>query len=167
MRHGLYKVDLENDVTVYEPNKGDGRIRAYIKSMKCVVSYPKLLMAVHLGRDLDDDEEVHHIDENPLNNDLSNLIVLPKSEHAKLHGEEKRIVFEDKAMICPMCGKEFIWTAHQQQNSYRNSLRASRKINPAMGPFCSAHCCGYYSRLVQDGKIQRYELAFMKNLMDN
>lgn len=24
MRHGLYKVDLENDVTVYEPNKGDG-----------------------------------------------------------------------------------------------------------------------------------------------
>lgn len=73
MRHGLYKVDLENDVTVYEPNKGDGRIRAYIKSMKCVVSYPKLLMAVHLGRDLDDDEEVHHIDENPLNNDLSNL----------------------------------------------------------------------------------------------
>ena len=167
MRHGLYKVDLENDVTVYEPNKGDGRIRAYIKSMKCVVSYPKLLMAVHLGRDLDDDEEAHHIDENPLNNDLSNLIVLPKSEHAKLHGEEKRIVFEDKAMICPMCGKEFIWTAHQQQNSYRNSLRASRKINPAMGPFCSAHCCGYYSRLVQDGKIQRYELAFMKNLMDN
>ena len=167
MRHGLYKVDLENDVTVYEPNKGDGRIRAYIKSMKCVVSYPKLLMAVHLGRDLDDDEEVHHIDENPLNNDLSNLVVMPKSEHAKLHGEEKRIEFEDKTMICPMCGKEFIWTAHQQQNSYRNSLRASRKINPAMGSFCSAHCCGYYSRLVQDGKIQRYELAFMKNLMDN
>ena len=31
MRHGLYKVDLENDVTVYEPNKGDGRIRAYVK----------------------------------------------------------------------------------------------------------------------------------------
>ena len=167
MRHGLYKVDLENDVTVYEPNKGDGRIRAYIKSMKCVVSYPKLLMAVHLGRDLDDDEEVHHIDENPLNNDLSNLVVMPKSEHVKLHGEEKRIIFEDKIMICPMCGKEFIWTAHQQQNSYRNSLRASRKINPAMGPFCSAHCCGYYSRLVQDGKIQRYELAFMKNLRDN
>lgn len=167
MRHGLYKVDLENDVTVYEPNKGDGRIRAYIKSMKCVVSYPKLLMAVHLGRDLDDDEEVHHIDENPLNNDLSNLMVLPKSEHAKLHGEEKRIIFEDKVMICPMCGKEFIWTAHRQQNAYRNSFRSSKKINAAMGPFCSKHCSGQYTRMVQDGKIQKYELAFMKNLRDN
>ena len=167
MRHGLYKVDLENDVTVYEPNKGDGRILAYIKSMKCVVSYPKLLMAVHLGRDLDDDEEVHHIDKNPLNNDLSNLVVMTKSEHAKLHGEERRIVFEDNVMICPICGKKFIWTAHRQQNAYRNSLRSSKKINAAMGPFCSKHCSGQYTRMVQDGKIQKYELAFMKNLRDN
>lgn len=152
MRHGLYKVDLENDVTVYEPNKGDGRIRAYIKSMKCVVSYPKLLMAVHLGRDLDDDEEVHHIDENPLNNDLSNLIVLPKSEHAKLHGEEKRIVFEDKVMTCPICGKKFIWTV-KQQRKFRQNNSGKGSVS---GPFCSPHCCGFYGKLLQDGKICRF-----------
>lgn len=30
---------------------------------------------------------IHHIDENPLNNNLSNLILLPKEEHDKLHAK--------------------------------------------------------------------------------
>lgn len=109
-------------------------------------------MAVHLGRDLDDDEEVHHIDENPLNNDLSKLIVIPKSEHAKLHGEERRIVFEDKVMICPICGKKFIWTVKQQRKFRQNN---SGKGNVS-GPFCSPHCRGFYGKLLQDGKICRF-----------
>lgn len=32
--------------------------------------------------------EIHHVDHNPLNNDLSNLIALPQSEHKKIHKEE-------------------------------------------------------------------------------
>lgn len=38
-----------------------------------------------LGRELLNDEEVHHLDGNKLNNRKSNLIVLLKSQHAKLH----------------------------------------------------------------------------------
>ena len=33
--------------------------------------------------------EVHHIDMNKLNNDINNLAVLTKSEHAKLHNQCK------------------------------------------------------------------------------
>ena len=31
--------------------------------------------------------DIHHLDENKLNNSLSNLIYLTRSEHAKIHGE--------------------------------------------------------------------------------
>lgn len=40
-------------------------------------------------RFLTKDEEVHHKDENPLNDELSNLQLLSTSEHAKLHGDER------------------------------------------------------------------------------
>lgn len=35
---------------------------------------------------LSTEDEVHHLDENPMNNQLSNLKVLTKEEHARLHG---------------------------------------------------------------------------------
>ena len=38
-----------------------------------------------LGRTLTTDEIVHHIDGNPRNNTASNLIVISRSDHAKLH----------------------------------------------------------------------------------
>lgn len=38
-----------------------------------------------LGRKLNTDEVVHHIDGNPKNNSLDNLIVLPRAKHAALH----------------------------------------------------------------------------------
>lgn len=38
-----------------------------------------------LGRTLTYQEVVHHIDENPRNNNLDNLIILSRSDHAKLH----------------------------------------------------------------------------------
>lgn len=44
-----------------------------------------VLAEKNLGRYLRDDEEVHHLDLNPKNNRLDNLLVLLKSEHARLH----------------------------------------------------------------------------------
>lgn len=37
------------------------------------------------GRKLSSDEVVHHLDEDPRNNDLENLVVMSRSMHAKLH----------------------------------------------------------------------------------
>lgn len=46
----------------------------------------RLIMEKHLGRYLDKQEVVHHIDGDKKNNHLSNLLLLPnESEHKKLH----------------------------------------------------------------------------------
>ena len=43
------------------------------------------IMEEHLGRELSRNEVVHHIDGNAFNNDLSNLMLLTRAEHAELH----------------------------------------------------------------------------------
>ena len=42
-----------------------------------------------LGRTLKPTEVVHHIDENPLNNDYSNLVIMYRSDHTALHWRMK------------------------------------------------------------------------------
>jgi hypothetical protein len=41
----------------------------------------RYVMEQHLGRKLEPDEQVHHIDKNPANNDISNLLLTNKYEH--------------------------------------------------------------------------------------
>lgn len=43
-----------------------------------------------IGRELETKEHVHHIDENKLNNCLSNLQVVSPSEHRKIHAQKRR-----------------------------------------------------------------------------
>jgi len=50
-----------------------------------LISYPKVLMEIHLGYRIKADEVVHHIDHNYTNNLITNLQVLKKDEHNKLH----------------------------------------------------------------------------------
>jgi hypothetical protein len=45
----------------------------------------RLIMEAHLGRILSKNEVVHHIDEDKSNNSLSNLTIMSRSEHSKLH----------------------------------------------------------------------------------
>lgn len=45
-------------------------------------------MEYYLGRKLHKNEVVHHIDGNGLNNRLSNLQVMFRAEHLKLHQKE-------------------------------------------------------------------------------
>lgn len=44
-----------------------------------------ILMQEHIGRKLKSNECVHHIDKNRSNNDISNLRLMTRSEHARLH----------------------------------------------------------------------------------
>lgn len=50
----------------------------------------RLVMEKHLGRYLTDDEVVHHIDHDKLNNKISNLQLLSKSEHRAIHNVEDK-----------------------------------------------------------------------------
>lgn len=45
----------------------------------------RYLMEQFVGRPLLRTEDVHHIDHNPRNNNVSNLIILSRREHARIH----------------------------------------------------------------------------------
>lgn len=47
--------------------------------------YHRYIMEVEIGRELSSQEIVHHIDGDKQNNDISNLMVMPLKEHARLH----------------------------------------------------------------------------------
>ena len=62
---------------------------------------------------------VHHKDENKANNDISNLQLLTKTEHKKLHNATRK----PEKYICDYCGKEF-----------------ERKHKGKSNRFCSREC---------------------------
>lgn len=120
----------------------DGRLRVYVKKTGKTISYPKYLMEKELGRELTPDEVVHHKDENPLNNDISNLMIMSQRDHAAIHARK----YYDTMATCDWCGKEFLWTGKQQQYFYSNQRNHSYG---ASRPFCSRACSGSYGRQVQ------------------
>lgn len=60
------------------------------------------IMEQHLGRPLQPDEQVHHVNGNPLDNRIENLQVLSAKAHMRLH---KQIYSDMK--VCVNCGKEY------------------------------------------------------------
>lgn len=129
----------------YEVHKNkDNRMRAYYKdeltNKHKIISYPRIVVEEHLKRKLNDDEIVHHIDENPENNNIDNLMVLTRKEHGKLHMQK----YFDKEVICEVCHKKFIWTSERQGRYYRDLRRGRNRIIT-----CSKKCSSYYGRLVQ------------------
>lgn len=138
---------IYKDCKLYGPylSKKDGRLRAILKHLtgrKQTISYPKYLMEIHLGRYLEADETVDHIDGNPLNNDLSNLQVIKRSEHSY------RDVYRNNniEVVCKMCGKKFI--VKGSKVNYRNRIDRHQS-----GYFCSKQCIGKYGRMIQLGEI--------------
>ena len=102
------------------------------------VSYPKYLMEQYLGRELDPETEtVDHIDRDFTNDAISNLQIIPRSEHAKLDA----IRIKEQQFTCGICGKQFILNAHQLHDAYSN-----RKKGRA-GPYCSRSCAGKATHL--------------------
>lgn len=102
------------------------------------ISYPKYLMEVHLGERLKSNETVHHIDKDPLNNDLSNLTIIDRSEHAS----QDSIKYEPKKYTCPVCLEKFELTGKQQSEIVRQRNQGKSKT----GPYCSRSCRGKGSR---------------------
>lgn len=48
-----------------------------------------VVMESYVGRPIADDEEVHHIDGNKLNNTLSNLVLMSESDHQRCHMKQR------------------------------------------------------------------------------
>jgi len=85
-----------------------------------------------LNRYLNDNEIVHHLDENKFNNDPSNLEVMSRVDHTKLHNTTGRSIVN---LTCPNCGIIF--------------TKEKRQIKKGSTPKCSRKCNGQYSRKIQ------------------
>lgn len=86
---------------------------------------------------------VHHKDEDKYNNIDNNLQVMSLAEHARLHSEK----YEDKIMVCQVCGNQFVWTAERQRRYYSDLKR-----NKIRFITCSWNCSSYIGRMTQIGK---------------
>ena len=119
----------------------DNRLRiVYVENnIKTTVSYPKYLMELNLNRYLTEKETVHHIDGNPLNNDLSNLQILERQEHCKQDALKR----DGKTIICQWCKKSFF----VKGSKLIQRQRKDKKSNS----FCSKQCTGKYGAFVQNG----------------
>jgi len=108
------------------------------------ISYPKWLMELQIGRVLDSNDTIDHIDSNINNNDLNNLRIMPRDEHS---AEDTRRVKKVK-FKCAWCDNEF-------ERSPR-LIRDKAKKGKA-GPFCSRQCAGKYSRMLQLKLIDKFD----------
>jgi hypothetical protein len=68
--------------------KADGYVTVKVGVRKWELEH-RVLMEAHLGRQLETDEHVHHINGDRQNNRLGNLIVLRNAEHQRLHARER------------------------------------------------------------------------------
>lgn len=121
----------------------DGRYRVYLKDTKQVISYPRYIMEQALGRKLYDNEQVHHKDENPANNNIDNLEIKMLGEHQRQHSKK----YFNKIIACKWCDTPFLWTAKQQRDFYGNQKRRGLSDK---NPFCSKKCVGQYGKFIQE-----------------
>lgn len=89
-----------------------------------------VLCEEELGRSLNDDEVVHHLDGNPRNNRLNNLVVISSSAHNKIHAWMNRnsiMPVQEKVPECKICG--ITLQKHQDIFCSRECLNEDKSIN--------------------------------------
>ena len=92
------------DGLIYRKHKHDGR---YYFSTSLTRSVWKFF-----NGEIPDGYEVHHLDDDKYNDDISNLTLLTREEHLKLHADRRRGVKtfrkpKPKNFVCEYCGKKF------------------------------------------------------------
>jgi hypothetical protein len=107
----------------------------FSKDEQFTLHLSRFKMQEHLGRLLESHEEVDHIDDNKLNDELSNLQVLKSTEnHNKTHRKYEDYI----VMICYQCESPFVMSAQQQMR------RAEAERKGKAGPFCQPRCSAKY-----------------------
>lgn len=118
---------------------------------KTSISYPKYLKELELNRRLLNNETVDHIDQNPLNNDLDNLRVINRSQHAS--NDAKRIYGDSIVVYCQYCGNRI---------PFLNSRSFSYLNRRNTGYFCSKKCVGKYGSEIQRGLRKKVKVDKIK-----
>jgi len=81
------------------------------------------IMEQHLGRKLEQGEHVHHINGDPLDNRLENLVVMKSIDHMRLH---KQIYPDEK--VCVTCGATFTANPRKRKRQQCCSSECAQKV---------------------------------------
>ena len=100
--------------------KKDGHFHGHISIQRAVYSY-------YFG-EIESGYNVHHIDNDKTNNDISNFLLLTNAEHQRIHFTQNTGHFALEKFVCVNCGKDFV--AYGGRNNR----------------FCSDKCKGEYKR---------------------
>jgi len=118
------------------------------------VLHHRVVMENHLGRTLQSQEVVHHINGDKKDNRVANLEVMTKAKHSVLHGLAQGYKMVD--LVCPQCGKKF---TKPKRSTHLNKPGQNKT-------FCSRTCNGRFSREVQlHGVTHRMEDAISGNIV--
>lgn len=128
----------------YQSNSGHLFVSIVKDNKRTTAWIHRIVYETYYG-EVEDGYDIHHIDEDKTNNNINNLKKITHEEHGRIHSTK----YSDKMMICPQCGKEFLWTAQKQQTFYSNQSR-KRYQNSSTKPFCSKSCSGKYGKQVQE-----------------
>ena len=74
---------------------------------RTTVSYARYLMAVHLKRLLESNEQVDHIDEDKTNDVIGNLQILSASDNIKKNIKSNNRTIKMVEAVCPNCNETF------------------------------------------------------------
>ena len=126
----------------------------------CSVVMHRFIWTYFNGK-IPDGYEIHHRDFNHDNNDISNLELLTKDEHKKIHGWNTA---PSETIICPICGKRFksipsskrkfcsreCYLETKRKREIRKCLQCGKEFSARIDSnqkFCSADCsCEYRKR---------------------
>ena len=152
----VYKVDGERtDLKSY------GRLLLYIKNLETgkwtSISYPKYLMEVKLGKYLNENDTVDHLDYNVLNNEYDNLVVKNRSEHSK----DDNIRIKPVRFICPICGKEFELSGKKLLKLYYRIKMGVTKS----GPYCCRSCAGKGTNM-KNIPLTKFDIEYTTNKIE-
>lgn len=95
----------------------------------------------NLGRSLSDDECVHHLDFNRMNNRKDNLLVLLKSQHAKLH-----MWFDAGAPVVKTAGVQGVNSGKAKVIEPTFCITCDRTLQDKQKKYCSFECAGLGKR---------------------
>lgn len=112
----------------------------------------RIVVENHLGRLLNPEELVHHVNHKKKDNRIENLEVLTSKQHMRLHASGRKMCH----IRCPQCKVEFC-RAHNLTHLGNGRGKLT---------FCSRSCKGTFHRLCQLNRLtQTVEAAVSENIL--